>query len=521
MSAADKNEGMALHLVCGLLGVLLACVAADINSQATSLGMADIQGQLGIGTRQGSWMTTLFDIGEAMGMLVAPWLAIAFSMRQFAAFATVFLGITAVLCAFTHSADLFLALRYMQGLATGFLIPLLMSVALRFLTPSIKLFGLSAYALTAMFAPNLGAPVVAWAHQAVGYDALFVAMLPVIAIAVGLILYGIPQDPLQLSRFRQLDWRGLLLGWTVCICIVTVATQGERLDWLASPFLATLTIVAVVLLPLFIYNEWHHPVPFIWPQILLRPNFAFGTTLLFGFVILSFAVGLLPSRFLMSIQGYRPLQAMPVSLLIALPSLVLLPLVAFVLNYKRVDARWLIVAGLCLVAAVCLMYAQVSPDWIRDDFYLGQCIAAIGQSMVVVSLLMLATGVVAPKEGPYASATINTTRALAAPIGTGVMDWFLRHRTDVHSTMLLDRVGHERFALAQSTPLTGHDAAALTAHPPDSALAGFAAQMHEQATVLALADGWRLLFGLAVVLLAVCIITQRVYPPRLNIPPGT
>lgn len=510
---------MAMHLVWGLLGVLLACVAADINAQTTSVGLSDIQGELGIGTRLGSWIGSLFDIGQAMGMLVAPWLAVTFSMRRFAAFAVVLLGATGVACAAAHDISAFLVLRYLQGLSTGFLIPLLMSAALRFLTPSIKLFGLAAYALTATFAPNFGAPIVAWAHQSLGYSALYLATLPIVAIAFALIVYGIPQDPVRLSRFRQFDWRGLLLGWTVCACLIIVVTQGERLDWMASPLLASLLIVALALLPLFVLNEWYHPLPFIWPQILLRPNFGYGTILLFGFIVLSLAVSALPSQYLAEVHGYRPLQSVPLALLLALPSLVLLPLVSYVLGFKSVDARWLVVVGLALMAAVCWMYSDISPDWIRHNFYFGQSLAAIAQALVVVSLLKLSTGVVAPQEGPYAASTINTTRALAAPVGTGLLDLFLRRRADLHSSRLLDHVGAQRYELLQSAPLTGHDAAPFGA--PPAGLSSFAAHMSEQAQILALADAWRVFAVLAVGLALACVIAERVYPPHLNIPPGT
>ena len=520
--AESGEQRMAGYLVAGLAGVLLACIAADINAQATTLAMADIRGHLGVGMDRGSWFETLFSVGEVMGMLVAPWLAIAFSMRRFAAFATVFLGLLSIACAAVHSPEAFYVLRYFQGLSTGFLIPLLMTVALRFLTPSIKLFGLAAYALTATFAPNFGAPVVAWAHQVAGYDAIYLSVVPAAAVATGLILYGVPQDPLRLSRFRQLDWVGLILGWTAGICIVTLFSQGERLDWLHSPLIATLAIVGSVSLVAFVVHECYHPVPFIWPQLLLRPNFAFGTLMLFGFIVLGFAFSTLPARFLSEVHGYRPAQTLPVAMIVALPPLVLLPAVSWLLNFKRVDARWCLVVGLLLVATTCALYTQVSPDWIRHNFYLGQSIAVVGQALVVVSLLMLATGVVAPAEGPYAAATINVTRALAAPIGTGVLDWFLRARGDVHSHALLDRIGAHRYELAQSTALTGHDATPLSAQGGTAqALSQFANHIQSQAQTLALADGWQLMLGLAGLLLVTCVITERVYPPRLKIPPGT
>lgn len=124
---------MSLRLVLGLVGMLLACIGADINQEATSLALADVRGAFGYSVDQGSWFTTLYSIGAAMGMLVAPWLAMTFSVRRFAAVAAVSLGLLGLACATTESRSLLLMLRWCQGLTTGFLIPLLMMVALRFL----------------------------------------------------------------------------------------------------------------------------------------------------------------------------------------------------------------------------------------------------------------------------------------------------------------------------------------------------------------------------------------------------
>ena len=98
----------------------------------------------------------------------------------------------------------------------------------------------------------------------------------------------------------------------------------------------------------------------------------------------------------------------------------------------------------------------------------------------------------------------------------------LRRRADLHSSRLLDHVGAQRYELLQSAPLTGHDAGPLQAQGASAeALSQFANHIQSQAQTLALADGWQLMLGLAGLLLVTCVITERVYPPRLKIPPGT
>ncbi|WP_110685133.1 MFS transporter [Salinicola aestuarinus] len=511
---------MSLRLIVGLLGMLLACIAADINQKATSLALADIRGAFGFSADQGSWLTTLYAAGVAMGMLVAPWLAMTYSMRRFATGAVLSLGALGIVFTAIDSRELMLALRWLQGLTNGFLIPLLMAMALRFLTPPIKLFGLAAYGLTATFAPNIASPVVIWADQGLGIDFVFWAVVPLCLLSAAMLLYGVPQDPRPPGRWRQFDWLGWALGWGLCVSVVILFTQGERLDWFAAPLVRWLALAVATLAPLFVIRSCVAPVPLIRPQLLTRINFGFAVFMLVGVIALGASAVSLPSEFLSQVQGYRPLQSLPVMLSLALPSLLMLPLTAFVLNFERVDARWIMALGLILMAAASWHNSHVTLAWARDQLYLSQVMASTGMSMVVVSLLMTGTAVVDPQEGPFASATINTARALAGPIASGVIGHALAVAVDGHQHTLLDRLGGVRFSLTQSMSLGGHDGAAL-AWPNAADGEAFHAlyqQLTLQAQVLAFADLWRALAVVALLLLPVCLLPNRTFAPRFKRP---
>lgn len=512
---------MSSRLLIGLTGMLLACICADINQEATSLALADIRGAYGFAFDQGSWFTTLYSVGIAMGMLVAPWLALTYSMRRFATIAVLSLATLGLCCALTESRSLLLGLRWLQGLCNGFLIPLLMAVALRFLTPPIKLFGLAAYGLTATFAPNIASPVVVWANQGLGIEFVFWAVVPLCLVAAAMVLYGLPHDPPSQSRWRKFDWLGLMLGWGACVGIVTLFSQGERLDWFHAPLIRWLAISSVVLLPLFVMRSWIVSVPFIRPQLVKRTNFGFGIFMLIAVIALGASAASLPNEFLSEIRGYRPLQSLPVTLALALPSLIALPLTAFALNFERVDCRWIMAVGLLSMASASWLNSQVTIDWAREQFYLSQLIFACGQSMVVMGLLMTATSVVDPMEGPFASSTINTSRALAGPIAGGVIGHIVVVAGDNHAHALLERIGAMRFTLTHAMPLSGYQAEDLrwssNLQSGDS-FKSLYEQIEAHAQVMAYADVWLVMALISVLLVPFCLLPKRTYAPRFNRP---
>ncbi len=489
------------RLAIGLIGVLLAALTSGINDRVTDLALVDVLGVFGLGHDEGTWISSVYSAAEVSAMLVAPWLAVTFSLRRFAIVVTLAFAGFGALCPLAPNLESLITLRILQGLAGGALPPLLMTAALRFLPWHIKLYGLSAYALTATFGPNMAMPLAAlWSEEGADWRLLFWQIIPVGLLGAAFIAYGLPQDPLRLERLRQADWRGALLGCTSVCLLVIALTQGERLDWLNSPLIAWLLLGSAITLPLFLLNEWYHPLPLFKLQLLGRRNFTYGllTLVLLMFVVL--AGSAIPAAHLAHVQGYRTLQSMPIALSIGLPQLLLAPMVAAVINRRWVDARYVIGTGLVLLGLACFGGSLVTSEWIRDDFYALQALHAVGQPMVVVPLLMLATGVIHPLEGPFASSMVNTVRGLASIIAGVVLENFITAREHFHSNVLLDRLGAQRSALQ---PLL------------DGPSAGLAARVREQAFVLSFSDAFlALLVVIGLLALLLLAVPTRAYPPQ-------
>jgi DHA2 family multidrug resistance protein len=318
----------------------------------------------------------------------------------------------------------------------------------------------------------------------------------------------------------MLDWRGALLLVIGTGALSTMLYQGDRLDWFNSRLICVLALVSAVALPLLLINEWFHPSPLLKLQMLGRRNFAYGALGLFTFLVIGQSGSNVPLRYLQEVQGYRPLQSNLITLEIAASQLVMLPAMALLLDYKRVDARVVSLIGLALILASCIGSSFLTVYWNRDQFYLWQLLQAVGQPMVIMPLLMMVTNTVAgPAEGPFAAALVNTSRGLAEAASA----WFLalidRWRNALHYDRIADEAGQDRWRVIQSNGV-------LPQYPPPlmpdgqlrtpNSLEGFSHAVEQQVAILSTSDTFLILGALTVFLMVVVMtLPVRTVPPRI------
>jgi DHA2 family multidrug resistance protein len=517
-AAAPAPHPFTLRLALGLVGVLIAALASGLNDRVTDIALADIRAALGIDYDKGSWLIGGYQAAEVAAMMIAPWFAVTLSLRRFALGVALGFGVTALLLPFATHYPLFLTLRVLQGIFGGALPPLLMTVALRFLPPPLKLYGLSAYALTATFGPNMAASLAAFWTDSVGWPFVFWQVIPAMLVAMLLIGWGLPQDPARFERFRQIDLFGMLTGCSGIALLILVLNQGERLDWLSSPLIAAMLLASVALLLVFFINEWFHPLPLFRLQMLSRPNLTHGLLTLAGVLLVALSGSALPSAYFAQVEGFRTAQFAPLALTIGAPQLLIAPFIAMLLNIRWIDCRWMLSCGALLLAASCLLGSYITSDWARQNFWLIQIMQAFGQPMMILPVLMSATSVVLPPEGPFASAMFNTVRGFSSVAAGTLVEWFISHREQFHSHILLDGAANRSWLLRADS---AHDASASAPLLPDGSISStenithFSTLVKHQAQVLSLSDAYLLLIAFAFLLILLTAwLPKRVWPPQ-------
>ncbi|MCU5772861.1 MFS transporter [Erwiniaceae bacterium BAC15a-03b] len=524
-AAAPVPHPFTLRLALGLIGVLIAALTSGLNDRVTDIALADVRTALGISFDQGSWIIAVYQAAEVAAMMIAPWFAVTLSLRRFTLGVAIGFALIGALLPFATDLPLFITLRTLQGIFGGALPPMLMTVALRFLPPPIKLFGLSAYALTATFGPNMAASLASFWTDAVGWQFVFWQVLPPMLIAAVLISWGLPQDPTRFERFKQIDLFGMLTGCSGMALLIMALVQGERLDWFNSPLISAMLLSACALLLVFLINEWFHPLPLFRLQMLARKNLAHGLLVLAGVLTVALSGSALPSAYFAQVEGFRTLQFAPLALTIGLPQLIIAPLIAALLNLRWIDCRWVLTCGAALMAGSCLMGAQLTSEWARENFWLIQLMQAFGQPMMIIPVLMSATSVVLPPEGPFASAMFNTVRGFSSIAAGTLVECFLSHREKIHSHNLLDQAANRAWLMSAESSATASASAPLL---PDGSISSsenighFSTLVKHQAMVLSISDSYLMLIGFAILLvLLTAWLPKRVWPPQTLIQPVT
>lgn len=499
-AAPPQSAVLSPRLAAGLLGIFIAAMMSGINSRVGVLALADIRGGLGLGIDDASWLGTAYSAGELIAMPFASWFAVTLSLRRFhLAMLAVSAGI-AVFLPLVHDVHLLASLRFVQGVAGGTLIPMLMQAALRFLPLHLRLYALALYSMTATFSPNLSIWLAGvWTDQWSDLRLVYWQIVPAALAAAGLVAWGIPQDAPRTERLREGNWFGMSFGVAGLALTALALDQGSRLDWFNSPLILCATLSGAALVCVYLITEWHHPSPFIKLQLLLRRNLGVGFSIFFGLVVVFLSGSLLPVTHLSRTWDYRALQSAPIGLLIGLPQLVLAPAMSLLLYRKWVDARWTLALGLGFIAVACLMGSRLTYEWMWGEFLVPQLLQAIGQPMAVVSMLFLATSVVQPLEGAYVAGTVNLLRALASLVGAAAIGRLMELRERFHAEMLLDQLA---------------GAASRGLHAPG--VSELPALIRQQAGVLSTADAYVVL-GAAALLLIPCVFAmQYIAAPQIQ-----
>jgi MFS transporter, DHA2 family, multidrug resistance protein len=505
----------------GVGGVLIAATMAQFNDQVIASALADIRGALGISYDPGTWIQGLYVSAQIIGLTISPTLLMIFTLRRVMLFAIALCGASSVLIPFSPNIEAIYALRLVQGLAGGLIIPLVMGTALRFHAPHVRLYGLAVYAMTSTFTPSLAATMAAFWVDIVDWRFLFLQAIPLCSVAAILVWYCLPQDQPNYERLRMLDWRGLLLLVIATSALSTMLYQGDRLDWFNSKLICVLALVTGVATPLLLINEWFHPLPLLKLQMLRQRNIAYGVLALFTFLLISRSGLSVPLLYLQEVQGYRPLQSNLITLEIAASQLVMLPAMALLLDRERIDSRLVSLVGMGFIVTSCVGSASLTIYWDRDQFYFWQLLQAVGQPMVVMPmLLMVSNAITNPAEGSFISALFNSSRGLAEAAAVWLLELIRRWRDALHYDRIADEAGQDRWRVIESNGVLSQYPPPLTPNGQPrapNALELFRHSVEQQVTILSASDTFLILGALTVALMVVVItLPARTVPPRIH-----
>jgi DHA2 family multidrug resistance protein len=476
----------------GLVGVMLGAIMSTLGSRVTTFGLADLRGGLHAGFDEGAWITTFFGVGQMLVGVASPYLGAVFGARRVLLLGIALFFTTSLLGPLSPNLTAFLAMQFIGGIGSGTFIPLTISFVLRNLPARLVVYGIAIYAMNSELSQNVGASLEGWYSDHWSWrwiDWQYCLALP---LMFGCIWYGVPREGTNTALVRNLDWPGVLYSGAGFGLLYAGLDQGNRLDWNNNGLVNGLLLVGTLLTLLFIARELIMTKrPFINLRLLMHGNIPFLFLLIAGFRFIILSTAYIIPNYLQTVQNYRELQVGAVLLWIALPQLLIVLPLGWLL--RRVDGRPVLAFGTTLIGIACLMASNLTSQWATGDFLPSQILQAIGQSFALTSIIVMVVRSVNLADALTVGALLQMSRLFGGEIGTAFMQTFVRVREQVHSNLVGLHV--DSIAIATTDRLTAYRNA-VGAHTADLGVATaqaaklLATTVAQQAAVLSYIDGF-------------------------------
>ena len=279
-----------------VLAAMIGAFMAILNIQITNASLLNIEGGIGTGVDNGSWISTSYLIGEIVVIPLTDYLSRVFSFRNIMlGHATLFAAFS-VACAFTHDLPSMIAMRGLQGYFGGVLIPMAFTMVFTKLPKGQQPIGLAMFALAVTFAPAIGPTIGGYLTENYGWQTIFFVNVIPTAVMVTTLSFTLERQPMQLKLLREGDWLGIATMAIGLSALQAVLEEGNKDDWFGSPFIVKLAVVAAINLTLFVIIELTVEKPLIRLRLLAQRSFGFGTisSVFVGFALFG-SVYLLPA----------------------------------------------------------------------------------------------------------------------------------------------------------------------------------------------------------------------------------
>lgn len=487
-------DGVPLPTWFAVLGMNLGALMSSLDVTATNASLQDMTGALSATLDQGSWIATAYLIGEIIVIPLTGWFARIFSTRWYMTGSTVLFLVFSIACATATSLTQMIAFRGLQGFCAGAFVPVAMAYVLCHLPSSKHTIGLAMFGLTVTAGPAVGPVLGGWLTYAYSWQYIFYINLFPGIFMLATCVFLVEKEPMSLGLLKQGDWLGIGSMAIGLGCLQTVLEEGNRNQWFSSPFIRQLTVIAVVSLGLFLVIGLMRKRPFINLRLMGQRNFALACLVNFVAGCGIFGAMYVLPVYLDSVQQYTPYQVGLTLFWNGVGSAALMPCLPWL--QSKLDSRVIVAAGCAIFAVSSFIDSGMSAQSGTPQLMEPRLIQGVGQSLITVPLVGLATAGIESMQLNDASALFNQVRYLGGSFADAIFATLIQHRSEFHYERLRGNVSLYREVVQQRLQemaqyFTNKGADGVTAQ--QQALAEIAQTVQQQATVMAIEDCFYLL----------------------------
>jgi len=503
--------------------VTLASFMEVLDTSIANVALPHIAGGLSASEDEATWVLTSYLVSNAIILPLSGWFSLLMGRKRFYMACVVLFTISSFLCGVAPSLGLLVLFRIIQGVGGGGLQPSEQAILADTFPPRQRGMAFAIYGIAVVTAPAIGPTLGGWITDNFTWRWIFFINIPVGIISLFLTSFMLEDPPYlvkeRMQRLKQkisVDYWGIIFIALGLGFLQIVLDKGERDDWWSSDFIRFCAITSVVGCIAAVIWEFRVKDPVVDLSLLKDRNFAISAFLMFNVGVVLLGSTVLIPQFLQLGMGYSATEAglaiSPGGVLIML----MLPFVGFMLG--KIEARWMILAGLIITSAALLHMTTFSTDMDYKYAAVARCYQAAGLAFLFVPINTVAYAFVPRNKNNAASGLVNLARNIGGSVGISAVTTVLTRRQQFHQSRLtegMDQLNpYFNSALRGAAGVIGAGNGNTLSHPSLTAYGVVMQNITRQAATLSYVDCFWLLGVVFGAMVPLVFFMKKVKPGR-------
>ncbi|MGE3274403.1 MAG: DHA2 family efflux MFS transporter permease subunit [Vicinamibacterales bacterium] len=492
------------------IAVMASTFMVVLDSTVVNVSLPHIAGDLSATVDEATWTLTAYLAANAVILPMTGWLASLFGRKRLLLLSTGGFTLTSLLCGLAPTMPVLVVLRILQGITGGTLQPISQAVLLEAFPPAERGKAMSFWGLGVVVAPILGPVLGGWLTDNYSWRWVFYINIPVGIAALALTKAYITDPPYLKRGTGGIDYRGLSLLAIGIAALQIVLDKGQEEDWFASGLIVVLTVMAVVAMVAFIWNEMRARHPIVDLRVFRHVSYSTGTVIMALVMFVLFGSMVLLPVMLQTLMGYPAIEAGKAMAPRGIGSFLGMLFVGAVSS--RVDHRKLLAVGLVGAGASMFWLGAITLDAGFWDLFWPQFLQGLALSLLFVPLTTLTMDAIAPEEMGNATSLYNLVRNVGGSFGIATATTLLSRYGQVNLDRLATHVTpYSPAATGMLHDLTGafvsRGSDLVTAQ--QQAMAALYGMTARQASAITFLQVFRVLGILCLVLLPLVLVLKK------------
>jgi EmrB/QacA subfamily drug resistance transporter len=388
-----------------------------LDNTVVNVALPSMQRALKIDRAELEWVVNAYALTFGVLLLSGGKLADLLGRRRIFIVGLIIFTVASLVCGLAGSAAVLIGARTVQGVGAALMNPATLSIITATFPPRQRGTAIGIWAGVSAMALAIGPLVGGILTQKVDWSWIFFINVPIGALGIVAARLFIDESR-DTSREQRLDLPGLVTSAVGLFALTYALISTNHHAW-TSTLVLSLFGIAVVSLAAFVFLELHQRIPMLDLTLFRNATFAGANAVMLLVGLSMFGIFFFNSLFIQNILGYSAIQTGATFL----PMTVLIILVApWAGRFSdRIGPRWLMTAGMLLVTASLLLFAQLDAASSFWAILPGLITGGFGMALAMTPTTAAAMGSVPVDKAGVGSAVINSMRQVGGSLGIAIM----------------------------------------------------------------------------------------------------